>query len=64
MTTMLMDSPAETLTKHDEAAKQDFTAEVAEWLEAFDQVVRGGPRTGRGDAGRAAAAGGRDGRGG
>ena len=40
MTTMLMDAPAET-TKLDETAKADFTAEVQEWLEAFDQVVAG-----------------------
>ena len=36
MTPMLMDAPTANL---DEAAKQDFTAEVKEWLEAFDQVV-------------------------
>ena len=35
---MLMDTPAETI-KLDDAAKSDFTAEVQEWLEAFDQVV-------------------------
>ena len=26
-------------TKLEEAAKQDFTAEVSEWIEAFDDVV-------------------------
>ena len=26
-------------TKLEEAAKQDFRAEVAEWIEAFDDVV-------------------------
>jgi len=37
MTPMLMDAPT---AKLDEATKQDFTAEVQEWLEAFDQVVK------------------------
>jgi pyruvate dehydrogenase E1 component len=40
MTTLLMDAPTETATaKQDDAAKQDFIAEVQEWLEAFDQVA-------------------------
>ena len=38
MTPMLMDAP---LANLDEATKQDFTAEVKEWLEAFDQIVAG-----------------------
>ena len=37
MTPMLMDAPT---AKLDDATKQDFTAEVQEWLEAFDQVVK------------------------
>jgi pyruvate dehydrogenase E1 component len=41
--TMLMDRPTEAplATKPNDAARQDFSAEMAEWLEAFDQVVRG-----------------------
>jgi pyruvate dehydrogenase E1 component len=39
MTTLLMDTPAETSVQPDDATLQDRTAEVQEWLEAFDQVV-------------------------
>jgi pyruvate dehydrogenase E1 component len=42
MTTMLMDAPTETTsTPPDDSARQDFLAEVQEWIEAFDQVVAG-----------------------
>ena len=34
-----MDTPAETTTTPDDAGKNDFRAEMQEWLEAFDQVV-------------------------
>lgn len=44
---MLMDAPTadQTATATD-ALKQDFTAEVQEWLEAFDQVVAADPASG------------------
>ena len=41
MATMLMDAPPETPTRQDDDTRQDFAAEVREWLEAFDQVVAG-----------------------
>ena len=44
MDTLTMDAP-KTL-KLDEAARQDFSAEVAEWIEAFDQIVAAGANQG------------------
>jgi pyruvate dehydrogenase E1 component len=44
MDSALMELPA--TTAQDEAARRDFTAEVAEWLEAFDQVVKAEPAQG------------------
>ena len=43
MDAAVMDVP---VAATDDRAKQDFTAEVAEWLEAFDQVVKAEPAQG------------------
>ena len=43
MDAAVMDLP---VAATDDRAKQDFTAEVAEWLEAFDQVVKAEPAQG------------------
>jgi pyruvate dehydrogenase E1 component len=41
MSSAVLESPVATTTE--DAARRDFTAEVAEWLEAFDQVVQAEP---------------------
>ncbi len=44
MDAAVMETPD--VTTNDDQARKDFTAEVAEWLEAFDQVVKGEPSQG------------------
>jgi pyruvate dehydrogenase E1 component len=46
MDAAVMDQATETVAVENDAVRADFTAEVAEWLEAFDQVVKAEPAQG------------------
>ena len=43
MSSAVMDQAADVAVPAHDRARQDFTSEVAEWLEAFDQIVKAEP---------------------